>query len=200
MEWQIRGGKPENIPVGDDPVKALETKLKSIPKPKQGQLIPVITIQVDKRMKYSILVYMMDACKRNGFNDISVMPLSRTEPKKKELEKKPSGVELPEAKKNKPVNPKEDPKHIIFLNVGPNGLLPLGEPDPIEGKEKIQKYMNSLCDALKKSRGEAGVKSTTVVISGSKDTDFEYVYNVMLAAKKAGFPNVQLWAYLPRKD
>ncbi len=114
------------------------------------------------------------------------------------MEQLNASIQLPEATSAKPID--REAKDIIFLNVDDKGkLLPLGEPQALETLVEINGYMAGLYQSLLASRGEEGVKKMTVVIRGSKDTDFEHIYNVMLAAKANHFPNVQLRANLPKK-
>ena len=59
-------------------IRALEDKLKTITKPAEGKgKPPVINIESDKRLKYAVLILIMDACKKNGFNNVGVMPLGK---------------------------------------------------------------------------------------------------------------------------
>jgi biopolymer transport protein ExbD len=82
MTWKRENAEPESIPLDETGnisamVKAFEEKLKTITKPKPGQPSPVIKIESGKKLKYSILIQFMDTCKKNGFNDVGVMPLGK---------------------------------------------------------------------------------------------------------------------------
>jgi biopolymer transport protein ExbD len=82
MTWSSRTGAAETIPVGEQlpqTIQALEAKLQTIARPRRGEdeLAPLIKIEADKKLRYAVLVVIMDTCKRAGFNDVSVMPLPR---------------------------------------------------------------------------------------------------------------------------
>ena len=106
-------------------------------------------------------------------------------------------IQLPEATSAKPID--REAKNIIFLNIDDKGrLIPSGGKE-LESAIEINQYMNGVYEQMKNSRGEEEAKKMTVVIRGHKDTDFEHVYQVMLAAKNAKFSQVQLRANLPKK-
>ena len=86
MLWKTKTGAPEPIPIGDNAIRAIEDKLKTIVKPAEGSKAkpPVIKIEAHKKLKYSVLVLIMDACKRSGFTDVGVMPLPKDKPGKVE--------------------------------------------------------------------------------------------------------------------
>jgi biopolymer transport protein ExbD len=112
------------------------------------------------------------------------------------MEQLNANIQLPEATSAKPID--REAKNIIFLNVDQDGqLLPLGEPTPLRSLVEINGFMQQEYERQKANRGEEGLKDVTVVIRGSKDTDFEHIYNVMLAAKTHKFSNIQLRANVP---
>ena len=61
----------ETLP-GDDPLKALSTKLSSIPKPKSVKAAPKLTIEAPDDMKYSSLIKLMDTCRKSGYDNVGV--------------------------------------------------------------------------------------------------------------------------------
>jgi biopolymer transport protein ExbD len=121
--------------------------------------------------------------------------IAEEDPKKPE--KEPGGIYLPEATTKKSIVDSKDDVHFIVDEKG--RITPAGEAAPIEGKEKLQKYMNSLYEKLKAQGGDKKIKETKIVIRGHHETDFDHIYDVMLAAKEAGFSNIQLRANIPNK-
>ncbi len=83
IQWRSGLAEPETFALDENQsvgsmIRALEDKLKTITKPAEGKgKPPVINIESDKRLKYAVLILIMDACKKNGFNNVGVMPLGK---------------------------------------------------------------------------------------------------------------------------
>jgi len=109
-------------------------------------------------------------------------------------------IKLPEATTAVPIDAEQ--KDTISLNVDQNGNLVISDSGKEEAKLnsefQIELYLKDTYSKLVSKMGkEEDVKKMIVVVRGDNRAEFEHIYRVMAAAKKANFPNVMLRANRP---
>lgn len=90
-----------------------------------------------------------------------------------------------------------NPKSVLALNVDRDGKLVVSDTEKLETPAQIQRYLKDQYDLHKRDMGEQAVKDMVVVVRGDNRTSFKSIYQVMKAAKEAGFSNIHLQANRP---
>jgi hypothetical protein len=83
-------------------------------------------------------------------------------------------------------------KKYFVVNLDRDGKLVLSEQDKLDLDVHVSRYMTDQYKSFNVDRGDQRVKEMELVVIADKDTDSKKVCRVILAAKQAGFSNVNL--------
>ncbi|MCE9531157.1 MAG: biopolymer transporter ExbD [Planctomycetes bacterium] len=104
-------------------------------------------------------------------------------------------IKLPEATTAVPIDKEEN--EILALFVAENGELITVDEGNFDDRTQIEGYVDRVYKARVRNFGQEAVDKMSVVVKGDNRAEFEHIYRVMLAAKKAKFNKIELRANLP---
>ncbi len=111
------------------------------------------------------------------------------------VEQSNQDIKLPEATTAVPID--KETTLVLPINVDLDGKVVLSSNAFLETLPQIQRYMLDQYAFVKRDKGEEAVKKMVVVVRGDMRSNFRSIYQVMRAAKEAGFSQVQLRANRP---
>lgn len=112
----------------------------------------------------------------------------------------PDMVQVPPASQAGEADHRDRP--ILYLNIHRNGMLLLGDSDPIENPAELRAYLGMefcKCTEAQRTRSPRAL-GTLVVIRADREADFGAVYRVMQEVKRAGFTMWTIRVQYPRRD